>query len=239
MHCSRHAQAGRNLIFGAWRLADSLLPSSMGQFTVRYEPMSCLFLVRQCRVPNAADPGLLPQSVTSSATLPSPVVVVFSARPDLNPSRLSAAATLLGKKMSKKEKKPSVFWIGARDALFDLETSKDILRREADLFKIPCLKVYDRDIMVSNIMLLLEDKKDLVGFNHCSCLEPACSCNLSENTRLKRKKKKKKNMNHNCNMKGNTFCLLHHRNHLSWLGSKFSRTRTSALLSDESLILLA
>lgn len=42
--------------------------------------------------------------------------------------------------------------------------------------------------------------QDLVGFNRCSCLEPACSCNISENTRIK-----KKNMNHNCNMKGKTF----------------------------------
>ncbi|XP_074589285.1 uncharacterized protein LOC141845135 [Curcuma longa] len=56
--------------------------------------------------------------------------------------------------------------------------------------------------VISNITLLLKDKKDLVGFNHCSCLEPACSCNISENTRVK-----KKNMNHNCNMKGKTFSV--------------------------------
>ncbi|XP_042448854.1 uncharacterized protein LOC122033756 [Zingiber officinale] len=53
---------------------------------------------------------------------------------------------------------------------------------------------------ISNIKLLLKDKKDLVGFNHCSCLEPAGSCNISENTRLKEK-------NHNCNMKGKTISV--------------------------------
>ncbi|KAG6469826.1 hypothetical protein ZIOFF_070757 [Zingiber officinale] len=53
---------------------------------------------------------------------------------------------------------------------------------------------------ISNITLLLKDKKDLVGFNHCSCLEPAGSCNISENTRLKEK-------NHNCNMKGKTISV--------------------------------